>query len=291
MSEIETRVLEVPGARLRYDIRGDLSAPGAADRAVLLIGSPMDAAGFGTLASYFTDRPVVTCDPRHAGRSERTDDSELTPDVHADDLHRVINDLGLPSVNIFGSSGGAINGLALVAAHPDQVRILVAHEPPSVSVLPDREQLEAACRDIHETYQRAGIGPGMAKFIALTSHTGELPKDWSERPAPDPATFGLPTSDDGSRGDPLLGPAMLTVPSYVPDFDALAAAPTTIHLAAGIESEGEMTARAAREIAERLGSELVVFPSHHGGFLGDEYGMPGQPAAFAGKLKELLDAR
>lgn len=290
MPGIETRVLEVRGARLRYDIRGDLSAPGAAERAVFLIGSPMDAAGFGTLASYLTDRPVVTYDPRHVGRSERTDDSEVTPDVHADDLHRVINDLSLPAVNIFGSSGGAINGLALVAAHPEQVRILVAHEPPSVSVLPDREQLEMACRDIYQTYQRDGMGAAMAKFIALTSHTGELPKDWSERPAPDPTLFGLPTEDDGSRDDPLLGRAMLTVPTYELDVEALAAAPTTIRLAAGTESEGQMTARAPREIADRLGSDLVEFPSHHGGFLGDEYGMPGQPAAFAEKLKELLDA-
>ncbi|WP_216206772.1 alpha/beta hydrolase [Amycolatopsis aidingensis] len=290
MPGIETRILDVPGARLRYDIRGDLSAPGAAERAVFLIGSPMDAAGFGTLAGYLTDRPVVTYDPRHTGRSERTDDAEVTPDVHADDLHRVLDDLGLPMVNIFGSSGGAINGLALVAAHPEQVRILVAHEPPTVSVLPDREQLEAACRDIHHTYLREGMGAAMARFIALTSHTGELPADWSERPAPDPAQFGLSAEDDGSRDDPLLGPAMLTVPSYELDFDALAAASTTIHLAAGTESEGQMTARATREVAARLGIEPVIFPGDHGGFLGDEYGMPGQPAAFAAKLKELLDA-
>lgn len=290
MSGIETRVLDVPGARLRYDIRGDLSAPGAAERAVFLLGSPMDAAGFGTLAGYLTDRPLVTYDPRHAGRSQRTDSTPLTPDVHADDLHRVINDLGLPAVNVFGSSGGAINALALVAAHPEQVRILLAHEPPTVSVLPDREQLEAACRDIHDTYQRDGMGAAMAKFIALTSHTGELPRDWSERPAPDPAAFGLPTDDDGNRDDPLLGPSMLTVPTYEPDFAALAAAPTTIHLAAGAESEGQLTARASRAIAERLGTELVIFPSHHGGFLGDEYGMPGRPAAFAARLRELLDA-
>ncbi|GAB3474901.1 alpha/beta fold hydrolase [Amycolatopsis cihanbeyliensis] len=289
MSGIETRVLDVPGARLRYDIRGDLSAPGAAERTVFLIGSPMDAAGFGTLAGYLTDRPVVTYDPRHTGRSERADDSEITPDVHAEDLHHVINDLDVPMVNIFGSSGGAINGLALVTAHPEQVRILVAHEPPTVSVLPDREPLEEACRDIHDTYQRDGMGAAMAKFIALTRHTGELPEDWSQRPAPEPAQFGLPAEDDGNRDDPLLGTAMLTVPSHELDFGALAAASTMIHLALGIESEGQLTARATREIAGRLGSAPVVFPSHHGGFLGDEYGMPGQPAAFAGKLKELLD--
>lgn len=84
---------------------------------------------------------------------------------------------------------------------------------------------------------------------------------------------------------------MLTVPTYELDCEALAAASTTIHLAVGVESEGQLTDRATRVIADRLGSDVVVFPSHHGGFLGDEYGMPGQPAAFAEKLKELLDAR
>lgn len=290
MTEIETRVLEVPGARLRYDIRGDLSTPGAAERAVFLIGSPMDASGFSTLAGFLDDRPVVTYDPRHTARSELTADTEVTPDVHADDLRRVIDDLGLTSVNVFGSSGGAINGLALVAAYPERVRILVAHEPPSASVLPDRKQLEAVFADIHETYQRAGTGQAMAKFLTLTSQIGEIPEDWADRPAPDPAGFGLPTEDDGDRNNPLLGTAMLTVPSYEHDFDALAAAPTTIHLAVGVESEGQMTARATREVAARLGSEVVEFPSHHGGFLGDEFGMPGEPAEFAKKLKELLDA-
>ncbi|MGH3467986.1 MAG: alpha/beta fold hydrolase, partial [Thermocrispum sp.] len=168
MTNVDTRVLEVPGARLRYDVRGDLSAPGATDRTVFLVGSPMDAFGFRTLASHLSDRPVVTYDPRHAGRSERTDDSPFGPDEHADDLHRVIADLGLPSVDLFGSSGGAINGLVLAARHPEQVRTLVAHEPPSVSVLPDRAQQERAIRDIHDTYQRHGMGPAMAKFIVLT---------------------------------------------------------------------------------------------------------------------------
>ena len=35
----------------------------------------------------------------------------------------------------------------------------------------------------------------------------------------------------------------------------------------------------------------MLFPSNHGGFLGDEYGQPGQPDAFAAKLREVLAAR
>jgi hypothetical protein len=31
-----------------------------------------------------------------------------------------------------------------------------------------------------------------------------------------------------------------------------------------------------------------MFPSHHGGFLGGEFGWPGQPEAFAARLREVL---
>jgi pimeloyl-ACP methyl ester carboxylesterase len=97
----------------------------------------MGASGFGTLAEHFADRTVVTYDPRGAERSKRTDDAtESTPDEHADDLHRLISALGAGPVDMFASSGGAVNALALVARHPEQVRILVAHEPPASQELP-----------------------------------------------------------------------------------------------------------------------------------------------------------
>jgi hypothetical protein len=129
----------------------------------------------------------------------------------------------------------------------------------------------------------------MAYFIALTSHTGPLPADWSDRDLPDAATFGLPTEDDGSRDDPLFGVNMRTLPSFMPDFDAVAALPTRVVLALGEESAGQMTARSAAAIADRLGTEAVVFPGGHGGFLGGEYGQTGQPEAFATVLREVLD--
>jgi len=98
----------------------------------------------------------------------------------------------------------------------------------------------------------------------------------------------VPTEDDGSRDDPLLGQAMGSTPLYEPDFDALRAASTRIVMAAGTESAGELANRGAFAAAERLGTTPVTFPSHHGGFLGGEYGWSGEPDAFAAKLRELL---
>ncbi len=159
---------------------------------MLIIGSPMGAAGFVTLAGHFTDRTVITYDLRGADRSTKHDPaSESTPDEHADDLHRLIQALGVGWVDLFASSGGAVNALALVAKHPEDVITLVAHEPPAATVLPDADMAIAACRDIQETYQRRGFGPAMAKFIGLVSAEGPLPADYLASPAPDPEMFGL----------------------------------------------------------------------------------------------------
>ncbi len=226
MTEPTTHTLDAPGAVLTYDVRSDASSP---DPVLLIIGSPMGASGFVTLAGHFTDRTVVTYDPRGAERSKRTDGAaETTPDEHADDLHRLIAELDAGPVDLFASSGGAVNALALVARYPEDVRTLVAHEPPASQELPDREAVLAASVDIHETYLRSGFGPAMAKFIALVSHVGPIPPSFADRPAPDPALFGLPTQDDGSRTDPLLGQNMVSSSHYRHDFEALRAAPTRI---------------------------------------------------------------
>jgi uncharacterized protein YndB with AHSA1/START domain/pimeloyl-ACP methyl ester carboxylesterase len=281
-----TRTLDVPGATLTYDVRRN---DASTEPILLLIGSPMGASGFGTLSQHFSDRTVATYDPRGVERSVKTDPtSPVTPDVHADDLHRLIQAIGEGPVDLFASSGGAVNALALMSKHPEDVRTLVAHEPPLASILPDREHAMAATSAAAETYRRSGWGAGMAHFIAISSHEGPFTAEIVGQPAPDPAMFGMPTEDDGSRTDPLLGQNLVTCTHYEPDFGALESASAQIVVAAGEESEGQMANRGAFAVAERLGTKPVMFPSNHGGFLGDEYGQPGQPDAFAAKLRDVL---
>ena len=285
-TEATNHTLEVPGAVLKYDVRRNKSST---EPVLLMIGLPMAAAGFGTLAGHFSDRTVVTYDPRGSERSERRPDAaESTPEVHADDLHRLISELGVAPVDLFASSGGAVTALALVARHPEDVSTLVAHEPPDAHVLPDREEAFAAVKAINETYQRSGWGPAMAKFIAVVSHRGLIPADFADQPV-DPAMFGLPAEDDGSRNDPMFGGNMNATTHYEPDFDALKAASTRIVIAAGDESEGTLASRAAFGIAERLSMTPTMFPSDHGGFLGGEYGQTGKPDEFASMLRQVLD--
>jgi pimeloyl-ACP methyl ester carboxylesterase len=284
-----TNKLVTTEADIVYDVHGSL--PTADGRPpLLMIGQPMDASGFSTLASYFPDRTVITYDPRGLGRSVRKDGHvDNAPTVQADDVHAVIEALGVGPVEMFASSGGAVTALALVAAYPNDVTCLVAHEPPLIAVLPDAKAAERARAGVRDAYEAKGRGAGMAAFIAMTSWQGEYTDDYFARPAPDPAQYGMPTEDDGSRGDPLLSDRSWAVSSYRPDFGALTSAPTRIVIAVGEESTGIFTGRTSAATAELLGQQATVFPSHHGGFLGGDSGYPGQPEAFARKLRDVLD--
>lgn len=286
MTAPQTHTLETAGAVLTYDVRPG-SSP--AEPPLLLIGSPMAASGFASLAERFPHRTVVTYDPRGADRSRRTDGAaRSTPDEHADDLSRLIDALGAGPVDVLASSGGAVNALVLVAGHPGQVRTLVAHEPPAVQLLPDREPALAACRHVHETYLRAGYGPGMAEFIRLVMHSGPLTEAYTAQPVADPAQFGLPAEDDGARDDVLLARNMLTCTSHEFDVDALRRASTRIVVAVGEGSAGQLAHRGGLAVAERLGTTAVVFPGDHGSFLDAGYGPPPDVDAVAARLREVL---
>jgi pimeloyl-ACP methyl ester carboxylesterase len=285
---METHTLALPEVDLVYDVHGPL--PTADGRPpLLMVGQPMEAGGFYALAGLMPDRTVVTYDPRGLGRSSvrRDGRDDMDPVVHAADLHALITEIGGP-VDVFGSSGGAISGLALVALYPDDVVTLVAHEPPLSEVLPDVEGAHRARRGFHDAYMAKGMGAGMAQFIVMTSWQGEFTEAYFAQPAPDPAQFGMPSEDDGDRSDPLLSKRAWAVTDYRPDIAALQAAPTRVVIAVGEETTGTFTARTSEAMAAALGQEAVVFPSHHGGFLDGQFGYAGKPREFAVRLTEVL---
>src|ERR1700719_1187906 len=285
---MKAHTLATADADIVYDVVCPLPS-GDGRPPLFMIGQPMDASGFRTLASYFPDRTVITYDPRGIGRSIRKDGRvDDVPSVQAGDVHAIIEALDVGPVEMFASSGGAVTALALVAAYPNDVTLLVAHEPPLVSVLPDAEAADRAMAQFRDAYAAKGWGAGMAAFIAMTSWQGAFTEEYFARSTPDPAQFGMPTEDNGSRDDPLLSDRSSAVSSYRPDFDALGAAPTRIVMAVGEESAGTFTGRTAVATAELLGQQVTVFPSHHGGFVGGDSGYAGQPEAFARKLRDVL---
>ncbi len=284
-----THTLSTAEADIAYDVHG--SVPAADGRPLLfMVGQPMTADGFDALASYFPNRTVITYDPRGLGRSVRKDGRvDNDPPIQASDLHALIEALGAGPVEMFASSGGAVTALALVAAYPDDVLTLVAHEPPLMPVLPDATAAERAQAAVRDAYDANGSNAGMAAFIAMTSWQGEFTEEYFAQAAPDPTAFGMPTEDDGSRDSPLLSDRSWAVTRYRPDVNVLVAAPTRIVIAVAEQSGNSFTGRTTRATADLLSQRATVFPSHHGGFVGGNSGYAGQPEAFARKLHEVLD--
>jgi len=258
-SDPSAHALDVPGARLYYERRG--TGP-----LLLMIGSPMDSTGFAGLASALAgDYTVVTYDPRCIGSSSREDTSQdVTPGQQADDVHRLLSALGGGPASVFGSSGGATVGLALVTAHPGEVRTLVAHEPPLVELLPDRDRVSAQFEDIYATYRAGGADPAMQKFFAHAGLTGAPgPEADAPRWEPSPEQVARMRATNEAFLAHLLRPTTY----YQPDIEALRASPTRIVVAAGATSKGQLPNRTAVALADRLGTSVVEFPGDHVGFV------------------------
>jgi clorobiocin/coumermycin A biosynthesis protein CloN7/CouN7 len=258
-SDPTTHVLDVPGARLYYERRGN-------GPLLLMIGSPMDSSGFIPLASALADHyTVVTYDPRGIGNSSREDTSEdVTPAQQADDVHRLLSALGGEPADLFGSSGGAVVGLALVTAHPDQVRTLVAHEPPVIELLPDAAQLRAQIEDIYDTHRVEGADKAMQKFMAHAG-LGAGPAREADAPRWEPSPEQLARMR--ATTEHFLAHLLRPTTRYRPDIEALRAASTRIVVAGGATSKGQLANRTAVALADQLGTTVVDFPGDHGGFL------------------------
>jgi pimeloyl-ACP methyl ester carboxylesterase len=249
--------LAVPGATLTYDVTG--SGP------VLLLvpGGPADAAVFTPIRPLLAeDHTVVTYDPRGLGRSPLA--GAPGPDVvgeHAEDVHRLLTEIG--PADVFASSGGALTLLEHVVRHPGQVRTVVLHEPPVTRYLP-----EAALDgpDIPALYREQGLGPAFAAFMALVGVD----------PAPP-----LPPGAEGNFGY-FFGHLMAATGGYDPDLDALRAVPSRLVVGVGEKAAGLPAHEAGLGLAAALGVPAEPFPGDHGGFAAE-------PAAFAARLREVLE--
>ena len=265
--------LAVPGACLYYQVRG--SGP----LLLLLQGGGGDAdtsEGIaGRLLDHFT---VVTYDRRGLSRSrlEEGADAPSSLETHSDDVHRLLAALTAEPALLVGHSIGAVIGLDLVARHPEQVSVLVAHEPPAPQLLPDEERTyaERAQKEVEETYHREGATAAVKKMGAMVRADARNREPGIKMPTPTPQTatnlaFFLTHDEPATRRHRL-------------NIAALEAAPTRIVFVGGRDSRGVWTRRSAEELAKQLGAEFLEFPGDHNGFTF-------HPRAFAAGLREILD--
>jgi pimeloyl-ACP methyl ester carboxylesterase len=270
------RSVNVPGARLHYEVRG--AADFAARRGgplVVVIGSPMASAEFAPLADVLAgDHTVVTFDPRGYANSP-VDDSAAQSAVEqrADDVTAILDDLGAESADVFGSSGGAVTGLALVARYPGRVRTLVAHEPPLPELLPDAAEQRVNTEDIIDTFHRDGFEAAWMHFMRNAGF------DVSSDDAP--PTSAEPSDDEIRQTARFFDIDLRPTTQYLPDIDALKNSPSRVVIGIGADSGRLLTYRTSVALCELLGSTPVEFPGDHGGFLE-------APTEFADALRTVL---
>ncbi len=266
----EVDTLKVPGAALYHEVRGSGSV------LLCIPGGPVDAGVFARMAAQLEDRyTVVTYDPRGHSRSTIDAPETATIEVHADDAARLLDAVGSEPAFVLGSSGGASIGLELVTRHAELVSTLVAHEPPVMELLPDKERWRSTFKEIVDTYRNEGVFPAMEKFGKAVEEGG--PKYEPGEPTREMAEM---FARIGANLELFLAHEITSIGGYVPDVDALKASPTRIVVAGGKTSGEQGAYRAAVALADRLGGELTYFEGGHGG--------AGAEDAFAGRLHEVL---
>jgi pimeloyl-ACP methyl ester carboxylesterase len=268
---VTAQTLAVPGARLHYEVRGE-------GPLVLLVGAPMDAKSFAPLADLLApDHTVLTTDPRGINRSTVDDaDQDSTPEMRADDLARLLAHLDAGPAVVLGSSGGAVSALALVQAHPDLVRTLVAHEPPLDELLDDREQLRADTEDTIATHLSGDVTGAWRKFLAQANIF--FPEEVFQQ------IFGGERDPQQFADERFwFAHELRATTRWVPDIATLRAVSTRIVVGIGEESAGQLCERTSTALTSALGIEPTRFPGGHTGFVED-------PAAFDVRLREVLSA-
>jgi pimeloyl-ACP methyl ester carboxylesterase len=263
-----SHTLDVPGACLYYEVHGD-------GPTLVMVGHPMGASGFATVAPLLAeDHRVVCFDPRGFARSTIDDHGQdAEPDLLADDVRRLLDAVGGGPADVFGSSGGAVTGLALVAQSPEHVRTLVAHEPPLAVLLPDADEATARVEDIYRTFQDAGLAAAWQRFADFAGINMGPPGPGSTGRAPPPAAVAM--------GERFFDHGLRPIALYEPDLTAVGRGPARVVPAGGTASAGQFAWRTAMALAQRLGTPLAEFPGGHTGFIGDS-------AEFAAALRRAL---
>jgi pimeloyl-ACP methyl ester carboxylesterase len=275
MNTITKGLIDVPGAKLFYKTRG------TGPVLLTLQGGAGNADGSDALADALTARyTVIAYDRRGLSRSP-VDNPAQPPGIrtHSNDASRLLTALTEEPAFVFGSSLGALIGLDLITAHPQQVRLLVAHEAACAALLdePERSQFSAIQHDVEDTFTRDGLLPAIRKLSAIATGYGDDPEPETGRPQ----LTSEQIAQHAANMQFFLTHDAPAAHRYQPDLTALKAAAASIIPAAGTLSRGSLPYRCAQALADHLGQPLTEFPGSH-----SSYTL--RPRAFAEALHQAL---
>lgn len=267
MSTVQTKTISVPGAVLRYTLRG--SGP----LLLLISGGEGGSEGYESLATILSDKyTVITYDRRGAPGSKLHDPSEaVTLVTHSEDAKQLLDAVSTKPVYVFGSSGGALVGLDLTIRYPAQVSTLIAHEPPVEGI---SDEFDRGQQEISEAFREGGVPAAMGRFFGQFAVNYEDLEPGVKLPPRDAQEAAI-------RGQALMLYTFRAVHEYRLDLDALKSVLQRVILAGGATSRSTPIYRCVQALASRLGAKVIEFPSHHVGYMT-------HPRAFAERLDEVL---
>jgi acetyltransferase/esterase len=265
--------LEVPGAQLYYETRGNgplmLMVPGANGTAHVF----NEVAGH--LSANYT---VVTYDRRGFSRSylDGPQHYDRRLETDADDISRLIEHLSDEPATIFGSSSGGLIILAVLTSYPSVVRTLVPYESAAVKLLPDGQRWVDFLFGIYEMYRQAGMEPALKKFREQIFAASD--REIMAR------AIDLRNAEIRANANYWFERELRQYPAIELDLNALLAHADCILPAAGRESQAYPTYQVSAELAKKLGWNLTELPGGHVGYLA-------HPADFARELMQALVRR
>jgi pimeloyl-ACP methyl ester carboxylesterase len=275
--EIQTGILEIPGARLYYEAHGSgavmLMVPGASGTAESF--KPVTE----HLAAHYT---VIIYDRRGFSRSQLVgpQDYDRRLETDADDVRRLIEHVSDEPAIVFGSSSGALVGLEVLTRHPALVRALVPHEPPAMRLLPDGQKWVDFFFELYALYRQSGIEPALETFRekVLTE------SDWQAIARAQAAA----RARDARIAEQIRANSVYwfehelrQYPAVEIDVEALKDHADRVVPMAGRESNGYPAHEVSVALAEKLGRDLIELPGGHIGFVSN-------PGEFARELLQAL---
>lgn len=240
----------MPGARLYYEISGD------GPLLVMIAGANGSADAFRRAAAELAAGcTVVTYDRRGFSRSELAGPQDYGHRIEtdADDVARLIGEVGGGPAIVFGVSSGAIVALEVLIRHPSVVRGLIPFEPPAVRALADGQEWLDFFRSVYDLYRRSGIEPAMKLFLERSFAESDRK-----------IMAGVPVSEFTiANARYWFEHELRQYPAVRLDMAALRARVGLIAPAAGRESRGYPCHEVSRVLAAQLGRPLAELPGGH----------------------------
>ena len=260
---MQTDSVHSEGAELTFDTydSGNGGTP-----LLLIPGGGGEADIYGKIASILASEfTVITYDRRCYGRSSGDATKDLDMAQQARDAVAVIRAaVKHERAIVFGNSAGAHIALAIASNHPECALLIMVHEPPTMSLLPDATEALAFCDKVSDTFDTQGALAAMKLFSScLRGMSGPI----------------APLKKDVSF---FFGKEFLNISRFVPDLATIRKANVVpVVLLVGELSDDAYYARSVPIIAEHLQCEKITMPGNHLAFLLE-------PQVFAEALSKVI---